>query len=225
MCEAMEGGNDRTKSVHYMLQLSDGKAPVNAGVSGFHGTGDCDFVHAFGNGDNAFVAQPRKTTYAPMDLAVVIGWEAIMKAIFPNTIGIYFLQLSDSVFETRAQINAVVNQALGLCTSQVLYWGTYIDYENTFQLNIERLTQVHIASSGDVAFHVDNADTKSLRKTLTHGSPVIGYLQRHDKNIQQPVNFKNRIVLKQKTELPAKALASREGYACDILWIIMASQL
>ena len=62
-----------------------------------------------------------------MDFAIVVGWKAIIKAIFPKAIDGDLLKLvhlsnsfrmlpgaeplkKDDVVETRAQINAVLNQ-------------------------------------------------------------------------------------------------------------------
>ncbi|PUU81782.1 fatty acid synthase beta subunit dehydratase [Tuber borchii] len=214
--EVMEGRNDKIKEFYYRLWFGDEKVPLDAAVTDvFDGgcaqvTGQAiaDFVHAVGNNGEAFVERPGKTVYAPMDFAIVVGWKAIIKAIFPKAIDGDLLKLvhlsnsfrmlpgaeplkKDDVVETRAQINAVLNQVSGkmveVCgtisrdgrpimevTSQFLYRGTYTDYENTFQRKIETPMQVHMASSRDVAvlrskewFHLDDPDTELLGKTLT----------------------------------------------------------
>jgi fatty acid synthase subunit beta len=48
---------------------------------------------------------------------------------------------------------------------------------------------------------------------ISHGNPVIDYLQRHGSSIEQPVNFENAIPLSGKTPLTLKAPASNETYA------------
>jgi fatty acid synthase subunit beta len=48
---------------------------------------------------------------------------------------------------------------------------------------------------------------------VSHGNPVIDYLERHGCSIEQPINFKNAIPLSGKTPLLLKAPASNETYA------------
>ena len=151
---------------------------------------------------------PWKALYAPVDFDIVVGWKAILKAIFPNASDRDLLKLvhlsnsfrllpgqeplrKDDMVETKAQINAVLNQDSGNmvevygrilrdgwpimeATRQFLYRGSYIGCENTFQRKIETPIQVHMASRRDAAvlpskewFHLDDPDTKLLGKTLT----------------------------------------------------------
>lgn len=214
--EVMEGRNDRIKEFYYRLWFGDEEVPLDASVTdSFEGgqttvTGQAiaDFVHAVGNNGEAFVERPGKTVYAPMDFAIVVGWKAIIKAIFPRTIDGDLLRLvhlsnsfrmlpgaeplmKDDVVDTKAHINAVLNQASGkmveVCgtisregrpvmevISQFLYRGVYTDYENTFQRKVETPMQVTLTSHKDVAvlrskewFHLDDPDTELLNKTLT----------------------------------------------------------
>lgn len=89
-----------------------------------------EFTHAIGNTCEAFIERPGKDTLAPMDFAIVIGWKAIMKAIFPRTIDGDLLKLvhmsngytmvpgasplkKDDVLTSDATINAVLNQSAG----------------------------------------------------------------------------------------------------------------
>jgi fatty acid synthase subunit beta len=89
-----------------------------------------DFVHAVGNTGEAFVERPGKEVWAPMDFAIVVGWKAITKPIFPRSIDGDLLKLvhlsngfrmlpgaeplkKGDVVETTAQINAVINQDSG----------------------------------------------------------------------------------------------------------------
>ena len=89
-----------------------------------------DFCHAVGNNGEAFVERPGKVTYAPMDYAIVTGWKAIIRAIFPKVIdgdiirlvhlsngfkmfpGAEPLRKGDQV-TTTAQLKTVINQPSG----------------------------------------------------------------------------------------------------------------
>ena len=306
--EVMEGRNDRIKEFYFRIWFGDEKVPFDTpATSTFEGgraivtsQAIADFVHAVGNTNEAFVERPGKEIFAPMDFAIVVGWKAITKPIFPRAIDGDLLKLvhlsngfrmlpgaeplkKGDVLDTTAQINAVINQDSGkmveVCgtikrdgkavmevTSQFLYRGTYNDFETTFQRKEEMPMQVHLASTKDVAvlqskewFRMDEADVDLLDQTLTfrlqslvrfknktvfssvetigqvllelptkeiiqvasvdydagvsHGNPVIDYLQRHGSSIEQPVNFENPIPLSGKTPLIMKAPASNETYA------------
>ncbi|KAI1082890.1 beta subunit of fatty acid synthase [Whalleya microplaca] len=306
--EVMEGRNDRIKEFYWRAWFGDEtldfETPVTSKFDGGRATitkDDIkDFVHAVGNTGEAFVDRLGKEMFAPMDFAIVVGWKAITKPIFPRKIDGDLLKLvhlsngfrmmpgadplkkGDEV-KTTAQINAVVNQDSGkmveVCgtiyrdgsavmevTSQFLYRGVYTDYENTFQRKMETPMQVHLATSKDVAvlrskewIQFDNNDIELLGQTLTfrlqsfvkfknktvfssvetrgqvllelptkeiiqvasvdyeagvsHGNPVVDYLERHGSSIEQPINFENPIPLSGKTPLQLKAPASNETYA------------
>ena len=306
--EVMEGRNDRIKEFYWRAWFGNESLDLDAPVTGTFNGGKAtitaeainDFVHAVGNTGEAFVDRPGKEVFAPMDFAIVVGWKAITKPIFPRTIdgdllklvhlsngfrmlpGAEPLKKGDEV-ETTAQINAVINQDSGkmveVCgtifregkavmevTSQFLYRGAYTDFENTFQRKKETPMQIHLATSKDVAvlrskewFSLDEPDQELLGQTLTfrlqslvrfknktvfssvetrgqvllelptkeviqvasveyeagvsHGNPVIDYLERHGSSIEQPVNFENVIPLSGKTPLLLRAPASNESYA------------
>jgi fatty acid synthase subunit beta len=306
--EVMEGRNDRIKEFYWRAWFGNESLDLDAPVTGTFNGGKAkitaeainDFVHAVGNTGEAFVDRPGKEVFAPMDFAIVVGWKAITKPIFPRTIdgdllklvhlsngfrmlpGAEPLKKGDEV-ETTAQINAVINQDSGkmveVCgtitregkpvmevTSQFLYRGAYTDYENTFQRKKETPMQIHLATSKDVAvlrskewFSLDEPAQELLGQTLTfrlqslvrfknktvfssvetrgqvllelptkeviqvasveyeagvsHGNPVIDYLERHGSSIEQPVNFENVIPLSGKTPLLLRAPASNETYA------------
>lgn len=136
--EVMDGRNDRIKEFYWRAWFGDETFDLDAAVTGkFDGgksivTGDAinEFVHAVGNTGEAFVDRPGKTMYAPMDFAIVVGWKAITKPIFPRVIdgdllklvhlsnefrmmpGAEPLKKGDEV-STVAQINAVLNQDSG----------------------------------------------------------------------------------------------------------------
>ncbi|KAF8453682.1 fatty acid synthase beta subunit dehydratase [Terfezia claveryi] len=136
--EVMEGRNDRVKEFYYKLWFGEDKAPLDASIMDIFdggrttvtGKAIADFVHAVGNNGEAFVERPGKVVYAPMDFAIVVGWKAIIKAIFPKAIDgdlLRLVHLSNSfrmlpgaeplkksdVVETTAQINSVLNQDSG----------------------------------------------------------------------------------------------------------------
>ena len=306
--EVMEGRNDRIKEFYYRIWFGDEPVPFgtpatstfDGGRSEVSGQAIADFVHAVGNTGEAFVERPGKEVLAPMDFAIVIGWKAITKPIFPRSIDGDLLKLvhlsnafrmvpgaeplkKGDVLDTTAQINAVLNQDSGkmvevcgtikregkpvmVVTTQFLYRGAYSDYENTFQRKDETPIQLHLGTSKDVAvlrskewFVMDDDDIELLDKTLTfrlqtlihfknktiysrvetigqvllelptkeviqvasvdynagvsHGNPVIEYLQRNGTSMEQPVNFENPIPLSSKTPLVLRAPASNETYA------------
>ena len=306
--EVMAGRNDRIKEFYYKIWFGDEECPFDTPAESTFQGGQAkvtkeaiaDFVHAVGNTTEAFVERPGKEIFAPMDFAIVVGWKAITKPIFPRAIDGDLLRLvhlsnsyrmipgaeplkKDDVLNTTAQINAVVNQDSGkmveVCgtikrdgqtvmevVSQFLYRGIYNDFEKTFQRKEETPMQVHLSSTKDVAvlrskewFHMDDSETSLLNQTLTfrlqtivrfknktvfssvetvgqvllelptkevvqvasgdysagesHGNPVVDYLQRHGKSIEQPVNFEHPIPLSGKTPLIIRAPASNDTYA------------
>lgn len=306
--EVMEGRNDRIKEFYYKIWFGDANVPFDTPVTSRFDGGQAtvtseainDFVHAVGNTGEAFVDRPGKEVWAPMDFAIVVGWKAITKPIFPRTIDGDLLKLvhlsngfrmipgasplkKGDVLDTTAEVNAVINQDSGkmveVCgtitrdgkpvmevTSQFLYRGAYSDFENTFQRKNEKPMQLHLASSKDIAvlqskewFRLEDEDTDLLGQTLTfrlqslnryknktvfssvqtigkvelelpskeviqiasveyeagvsHGNPVVDYLERFGTAIDQPVNFENAIPLNGKTPLELKAPASNETYA------------
>ena len=307
--EVMEGRNDRIKEFYYKIWFGENEevpfeTPVNSKFDGGSATVTSeainDFVHAVGNTGEAFVDRPGKEVWAPMDFAIVVGWKAITKPIFPRVIDGDLLRLvhlsnafrmlpgaeplkKGDVVHTTAEVNAVINQDSGkmveVCgtitregipvmevTSQFLYRGDYKDFENTFQRKIETPIQVTLSSPKGIAilrskewFKLDEPDIDLLNKTITfrlqslvrfknktvfssvqttgevllelptkeiiqiasvdyeagvsHGNPVLDYLQRNGSTIDQPVNFENAIPLSGKTPLVLKAPASNETYA------------
>lgn len=136
--EVMDARNDRIKEFYYKIWFGDEACPFDAAVnSKFEGgratvTSEAinDFVHAVGNTGEAFVDRPGKEVFAPMDFAIVVGWKAITKPIFPRAIDGDLLKLvhlsngfrmipgaeplkKGDVLDTTAQINAVINQDSG----------------------------------------------------------------------------------------------------------------
>jgi fatty acid synthase subunit beta len=137
--EVMEGRNERIKEFYWKLWFGsdvsyDNDIDVHKAIIGeeitISGTDISDFTHAIGNNCEAFVTRPGKVTLAPMDFAIVVGWKAIIKAIFPKTVDGDLLKLvhlsngyrmipgaaplkKDDVVSANADIKAVVNQASG----------------------------------------------------------------------------------------------------------------
>ncbi|KAK3715893.1 beta subunit of fatty acid synthetase [Vermiconidia calcicola] len=136
--EVMDSRNDRIKEFYYRIWFGDEAVPFEKSVtSRFDGgrsvvTGEAinDFVHAVGNTGEAFVDRPGKEVYAPMDFAIVAGWKAITKPIFPRKIDGDLLKLvhlsngfrmlpgataikKGDVLDTSAEVNAVINQDSG----------------------------------------------------------------------------------------------------------------
>lgn len=214
--EVMEGRNDRIKHFYWKLWFGH-SFPVNLDIDveetiigdevTITGQDISEFTHAIGNKCEAFVNRPGKTTLAPMDFAIVVGWKAIMMAIFPKTVDGDLLRLvhmsngyrmipgaeplkGGDVVRSDAEIKAVVNQPSGKLvevvgtiyrdskpvmevTSQFLYRGEYVDFENTFQKVTETPVQVAIKSSKDLAvlrskewFHLEK-DVELLNQVLT----------------------------------------------------------
>nr|KMM68812.1 fatty acid synthase subunit beta dehydratase [Coccidioides posadasii RMSCC 3488] len=136
--EIMEGRNDRIKEFYYRIWFAEKSVPFDTRATSVFDGGSttvvtkdiADFVHAVGNTGEAFVDRPGKEVYAPMDFAIVVGWKAITKPIFPRVIDgdlLKLVHLSNGfrmvpgaepikvgdVLETTAQINAIINQDSG----------------------------------------------------------------------------------------------------------------
>lgn len=136
--EVMDGRNDRIKEFYYRIWFGNKDVPFDTPTTAtFQGGREtitsqavADFVHSVGNTGEAFVDRPGKEVFAPMDFAIVAGWKAITKPIFPRKIdgdllklvhlsngfqmvpGASPLKVGD-VLDTTAQINAVINQDSG----------------------------------------------------------------------------------------------------------------
>ncbi|KAJ5594567.1 uncharacterized protein N7459_000775 [Penicillium hispanicum] len=136
--EVMGDRNDRIKEFYYRTWFGNKDVPFdtpttatfNGGRETITSQAVADFVHAVGNTGEAFVDRPGKEVFAPMDFAIVAGWKAITKPIFPRAIdgdllklvhlsngfkmvpGATPLKVGD-ILDTTAQINAVINQDSG----------------------------------------------------------------------------------------------------------------
>lgn len=216
IAEVMEGRNERIKKFYWILWFGadvpvDLDIDVNEVIAGdkisVSGQAISEFTHAIGNTCEAFIPRPGKKTLAPMDFAIVVGWKAIMKAIFPQTVDGDLLKLvhlsngyrmipgaeplqKDDVVTSDAVIKAVLNQPSGKMvevvgtiyrdskavmevTSQFLYRGEYVDFENTFQKVTEDPVQISFKSAKDLAilrskewFHLEK-NVELLNQSLT----------------------------------------------------------
>lgn len=137
--EQLEGRNDRIKSFYWKLWFGhlvpvdldiDARATIAGGSVAVTAEDVTRFTTVVGNQCEAFVLRDGLPAYAPMDFAIVVGWKAIMRAIFPRTIdgdllrlvhllngykmvrGAAPLRVGD-VLSTLAEVRAVVNQELG----------------------------------------------------------------------------------------------------------------
>jgi fatty acid synthase subunit beta, fungi type len=136
--EVMEGRNDRIKQFYYRIWFGEDNVPFETPVTSRFDGGEAtitseainDFVHAVGNTGEAFVDRPGKEVFAPMDFAIVVGWKAITKPIFPRVIDGDLLKLvhlsngfrmlpgaaplkKGDKLHTTARVNAVINQDSG----------------------------------------------------------------------------------------------------------------
>ncbi|KAF1814692.1 beta subunit of fatty acid synthase [Eremomyces bilateralis CBS 781.70] len=136
--EVMQARNDRIKEFYYRVWFGADPCPFETPVTSKFDGGRAvvtteainDFVHAVGNTQEAFVERHGKEVFAPMDFAIVVGWKAITKPIFPRAIDGDLLKLvhlsngfrmipgaeplkKGDVLDTTAQVNAVINQDSG----------------------------------------------------------------------------------------------------------------
>ncbi|KAL9056394.1 MAG: hypothetical protein Q9162_002985 [Coniocarpon cinnabarinum] len=136
--EMMSGRNDRIKEFYYKIWFGEEPCPFETPITSKFDGGQLtvssdtinDFVHAVGNTGEAFVDRPGKDVFAPMDFAIVAGWKAITKPIFPRSIDgdlLNLVHLSNSfrmipgaeplkkgdTVSTTARVNAVLNQDAG----------------------------------------------------------------------------------------------------------------
>lgn len=135
--EVMEGRNKRIKELYWKLWIDE---PFNLnfdpkkiikGADFKITAGDItEFANAIGNNCEDFVPRTGKKLLAPMDFAIVVGWRAIIKAIFPEVVDGDLLKLvhmsngysmvpgasplkEGDVVSTSAVVKSVVNQPTG----------------------------------------------------------------------------------------------------------------
>ncbi len=137
--EVMESRNDRIKEFYWKLWFgNDDKFDLNINVNKpiigekikITKQQIAEFVHAVGNRGEAYIPRAGKETFAPMDFAIVAGWKAIIKALFPKTIDGDLLKLvhlsngfsmvpgaeplkDGDIVSSSAEVRAVINQPNG----------------------------------------------------------------------------------------------------------------
>lgn len=137
--EITEGRNDRIKKFYWTVwfgadskyeTIDDLKSPWNEEPVMVDPAAVQDFVNAVGNKGEAYVSLPNRKVFAPMDFAIVLGWKAIIKAIFPAVIDGDLLRLvhlsngfkviqgeaplaERDIVSTSTRITSVTNSASG----------------------------------------------------------------------------------------------------------------
>ncbi|THH15787.1 hypothetical protein EW146_g4747 [Bondarzewia mesenterica] len=136
--EIVEGRNNRIKDFYWRLWFGDNETLPDINVrdtfAGPPVTISAEDVETFcavvGNQQEAFKTARTDEVKAPMDFAIVTGWQAIMKAIFPTTIDGDLLKLvhlsngfkvvtgakalkAGDVCQAEAKVTAVINSDAG----------------------------------------------------------------------------------------------------------------
>ncbi|CAL9729237.1 fatty acid synthase subunit beta [Monosporozyma unispora] len=135
--EIMEDRNRRIKEMYWKLWIDEPfnldfnpRNVINGSDFTITANSITEFTHAIGNTCEDFVARGGRKLLAPMDFAIVVGWRAIIKAIFPETVDGDLLKLvhlsngykmipgasplkEGDVISTSAVIKSVVNQPNG----------------------------------------------------------------------------------------------------------------
>ncbi|KAL0959426.1 hypothetical protein HGRIS_014670 [Hohenbuehelia grisea] len=135
-----------------------------------------------GNQGESFKKLRTLDVKAPMDFAIVIGWQTIMKSIFPSAIdGDFFklvhlpngfrmvevarpLQVSD-VCRAEARIVSVTNANEG----KIVKVKGHVYRDGQPVITSPRSSTAHLVKVGSVDFQQDDS----------HGNSVLAYLQRH----------------------------------------------
>ncbi|WBW74907.1 fatty acid synthase beta subunit Fas1 [Schizosaccharomyces osmophilus] len=94
VAEIIEGRNDRIKHFYWQLWFANEPYPESASIADtFTGVETTitanmieDFCRTVGNHNEAYTNRANCKRMAPMDFAIVVGWQAITKAIFPKAI-------------------------------------------------------------------------------------------------------------------------------------------
>ncbi|KAL3236466.1 tetrafunctional fatty acid synthase subunit FAS1 [Nakaseomyces bracarensis] len=135
--EIMEDRNQRIKEMYWKLWIDepfnlkfDPRKEIKGKDFKITKQDIQEFTHAIGNNCEDFVPRSGRDLLAPMDFAIVVGWRAIIKAIFPETVDGDLLKLvhmsngyqmlpgakplkEGDIISTSAAIKSVVNQPTG----------------------------------------------------------------------------------------------------------------
>ncbi|KAF8206176.1 fatty acid synthase [Mycena galopus ATCC 62051] len=164
--EIAAGRNTRIKEFYWKLWYGDDAVLPDIDIrETFHGpevTIEASAVEQFcavvGNQGESFKTVRNDQVNAPMDFAIVTGWQAIMKSIFPSSIDGDLLKLVHLSNGFRMVDGATPLQAGDVCKAEAnivsghvfragkpvievisafLYRGRFTDYENTFETTEE----------------------------------------------------------------------------------------
>ncbi|KAL0959379.1 hypothetical protein HGRIS_014632 [Hohenbuehelia grisea] len=202
-----EGRNQRIKKFHWRLWYGDNVVLPNIDVHekfvGPEGRIDVDNVERFcavvGNQGESFKKSRTADVKAPMDFAIVIGWQTIMKSIFLSAINSNFfklvhgfrmvecarpLQVGD-VCRAEARIVSVANANEGKIIKvkghvyrdgqPVITVVSTLLYRGGF-VDFENTFEILISNQLKRRVKVDSVD---FQQDDSHGNPVLPYLQRH----------------------------------------------
>ncbi|ODQ45125.1 hypothetical protein PICMEDRAFT_73908 [Pichia membranifaciens NRRL Y-2026] len=93
--EVISGRNDRIKEFYWKVWFGmkepidfdfDVSSKIDGGSMQINSKDIAQLTHAVGNSCEYFVPRAGRDQLAPMDFAIVIGWKAIMKSIFPKCV-------------------------------------------------------------------------------------------------------------------------------------------
>jgi fatty acid synthase subunit beta len=135
--EVTENRNQRIKEFYWKVWFTedfnldiDVHKPIKGDELTITSQDISEFTHAIGNKCEDFFPRSGRKQLAPMDFAIVVGWKAIIKAIFPKTVDGDLLRLvhlsngykmipgaaplaKDDVVSSTAEIRSVLNQDSG----------------------------------------------------------------------------------------------------------------
>lgn len=130
--------------------------------------------------------------------------------------------------ETPMQIHLATSKDVAVLRSKEWFNFDEPEYEllgQTLTFRLESLIRFknntvfsRVQTSGQVLMELPTKEIIQVASVeyeagVSHGNPVVDYLERHGSSIEQPINFENPIPLNGKTPLLLKAPASNETYA------------
>jgi len=130
--------------------------------------------------------------------------------------------------ETPMQIHLATSKDVAVLRSKEWFNFDEPDHEllgQTLTFRLESLIRFknntvfsRVQTSGQVLMELPTKEIIQVASVeyeagVSHGNPVVDYLERHGSSIEQPINFENPIPLNGKTPLLLKAPASNETYA------------
>ncbi|KAF8753393.1 fatty acid synthase [Rhizoctonia solani] len=197
--EVSDGRNWRIKEFYWKLWFGDNEALPEIDIRdtfvGPEVTITAEDVERFcavvGNQGEQFKSARNERVQAPMDFAIVTGWQAIMRSIFPKAVDgdlLKLVHLSNGfkMVEGATPLWSAIGKTVKVTgfvlregkpvievSSSFLYRGTFTDYQNTFEIVEEPEYVVKIDSAVDVGvlsskewFEWDN-DSEPLKPGTT----------------------------------------------------------